>query len=85
MIEARACQRSPVVTSSASSLPEVIGDAGFGIDPDDPRQIGGSIIATIVQEELAAELREKGLKQAAEFSWEKTAIETLSIYDKLRV
>jgi glycosyltransferase involved in cell wall biosynthesis len=72
----------PVVASSASSLPEVLGDAGFALDPDDPRQIGGSIIATIVQEELAAELREKGLKRAAEYSWEKTAIETLGVYTK---
>jgi glycosyltransferase involved in cell wall biosynthesis len=81
-LEAMACG-VPVVTSNASSLPEVIGEAGFGLDPDDARQIGGSIIATIVQEELAAELKQKGLERAAEFSWERTATETLMIYDRL--
>jgi hypothetical protein len=45
--------------------------------------MGGSIIATIVQEELAAELKQKGLEQAAKFSWEKTATETLMIYTSL--
>jgi glycosyltransferase involved in cell wall biosynthesis len=73
----------PVVTSNASSLPEVIGEAGFGLDPDDARQIGGSIIATIVQEDLASELKEKGLERAAEFSWERTATETLVVYADL--
>jgi glycosyltransferase involved in cell wall biosynthesis len=81
-LEAMACG-VPVVTSNSGSLPEVVGDAGFALDPDDERQIGGSIIATIVQENLAAELKEKGLKQAARFSWEKTATETLLIYDLL--
>lgn len=81
-LEAMACG-VPVVTSSASSLPEVVGDAGFGLDPDDARQIGGSIIATIVQKELAAEMKEKGLKRAAEFSWEQTATQTLLVYDSL--
>jgi glycosyltransferase involved in cell wall biosynthesis len=81
-LEAMACG-VPVVTSNASSLPEVIGEAGFGLDPDDARQIGGSIIATIVQDDLASELKEKGLARAAEFSWERTAIETLSVYDRL--
>lgn len=81
-LEAMACG-VPVVTSNASSLPEVIGEAGFSLDPDDARQIGGSIIATIVQEELAAELKQKGLKRAAEFSWEQTTTKTLLVYDSL--
>ena len=73
----------PVVASNSSSLPEVIGDAGFALDPDDHRQIAGSIIATVVQENLAAELKQKGLEQAAKFSWEKTATETLMAYDRI--
>jgi glycosyltransferase involved in cell wall biosynthesis len=81
-LEAMACG-TPVVTSNSSSLPEVVGSAGFANDPDDERQMGGSIIATIVQEELAAELKQKGLEQAAKFSWDKTATETLMIYTKL--
>jgi len=81
-LEAMACG-VPVVASNRSSLPEVIGDAGFMLDPDDHRGIGGSIIATIVQENLAKELRQKGIVQAAKFSWEKTATETLLIYNQI--
>ncbi|HSG16368.1 MAG TPA: glycosyltransferase family 1 protein [Anaerolineae bacterium] len=81
-LEAMACG-VPLITSDRSSLPEVVGDAAFTLDPDDDRQIGGSIIAAVMQEELAAEMREKGLSQAANFSWEKTATETLLIYDKI--
>ena len=73
----------PLIASDRSSLPEVVGDAAFTLDPDDARQIGGSIIAALTQEELAAEMRAKGLAQAAQFSWEKTATETLMIYDRL--
>jgi glycosyltransferase involved in cell wall biosynthesis len=81
-LEAMACG-VPVVSSNSSSLVEVIGDAGFALDPDDERHIGGAIISTIVQKELAADMKEKGLKQAAKFSWEKTATETLLVYDHL--
>jgi glycosyltransferase involved in cell wall biosynthesis len=79
VLEAMACG-TPVIASHSSSLPEVIGDAGFALDPDDERQMAGSIIAAVIQEPLAAEMREKGLAQAARFSWEKTATETLLVY-----
>jgi glycosyltransferase involved in cell wall biosynthesis len=79
VLEAMACG-TPVVTSNAASLPELAGAAAFEIDPDDPRRLGAAIIALCVQEELHAEMREKGLAQAAQFTWEKTARETLAAY-----
>jgi glycosyltransferase involved in cell wall biosynthesis len=81
-LEAMACGTA-VVASDSGSLIEVIGDAGFAVHPDAPRDMAGAIIATIVQENLAAELRQKGLAQAAKFSWEKTATETALVYDKV--
>ncbi|MBK8987006.1 MAG: glycosyltransferase family 4 protein [Chloroflexi bacterium] len=80
VLEAMACGTA-VVTSSSTSLPEVVGEAGFVVDPDDARGMAGAIIATIVQENLAADLRQKSIQQAAAFSWEKTATETLLVYD----
>lgn len=81
-LEAMACG-TPVVAGDGGSLLEVIGPAGFAIDPDDVRNMAGSIIATIMQPELAAELRQKGVEQAAKFTWEKTATETLLVYDQV--
>ena len=80
VLEAMACGTA-VVTSNATSLPEVVGDAGFTVDPDDARGMAGAIIATIIQDNLAAEMRQNSQTQAANFSWEKTATETLLIYD----
>jgi glycosyltransferase involved in cell wall biosynthesis len=73
----------PVVTTDASSLPEVVGDAGFTVDPDDERGMAGSIIATIMQENLAADLRQKAKQQAEKFSWQDTATQTVLVYDKV--
>ena len=82
VLEAMACG-TPVVTSNATSIPEVVGEAGFNIDPDDARGMAGAIIATIIQDNLAADMRQSSQKQAAEFSWEKTAMQTLMIYDQV--
>jgi glycosyltransferase involved in cell wall biosynthesis len=81
-LEAMACG-TPVVAGDGGALLEVIGPAGFALDPDDVRNMAGSIIATIMQPELAAELRQKGLEQAAKFNWEKTALETVWVYDRV--
>jgi glycosyltransferase involved in cell wall biosynthesis len=82
VLEALACG-APVVTTNVSSLPEVVGEAGFQVDPDDARGMGGAILATLVQEEVAANLRTRGPLHAAEFSWARTAEETLAIYERV--
>ena len=74
---------TPVVTTNRTSLPEVVGEAGFAVDADDARQMAGAIISTIIQDNLRAEMRQDGLTQAKQFSWEKTATETLLVYDKI--
>jgi glycosyltransferase involved in cell wall biosynthesis len=79
ILEAMACG-TPVVTSNATSLPELAGAAAFQIDPDDSRQLSAALIALCTQEDLRREMREKGLAQAAHFTWEKTAAETLAAY-----
>jgi glycosyltransferase involved in cell wall biosynthesis len=82
VLEAMACG-TPVVTSDATSIPEIVGDAGFTVNPDDARGMAGAIISTIIQENLAVEMRQNSKNQASKFSWEKTATETLLIYDQV--
>jgi glycosyltransferase involved in cell wall biosynthesis len=79
VLEALACG-TPLVTSDASSLPELVGDAGFAVDPDDVQELAGAILACLVDDSLAAELRRRGPEQAARFSWAQTAQETLAAY-----
>lgn len=79
-LEAMSCG-TPVVTTNSTSLPEVVGPAAFTVDADDVREMAGAIIASVIQENLQAELRQKGLEQAAKFSWQRTATETALIYD----
>jgi glycosyltransferase involved in cell wall biosynthesis len=79
VLEALACG-TPLITSNASSLPELVGDAGFALDPDDVRGLAGAILACLLDDGLAAELRRRGSAQAARFSWSRAAQETLEVY-----
>jgi glycosyltransferase involved in cell wall biosynthesis len=78
-LEAMACG-TPVVGVDASSMPEVVGNAGYLVEPDDARAMAGAILSILTQEELAATLSERGLTQAGRFSWERTARQTLAAY-----
>jgi glycosyltransferase involved in cell wall biosynthesis len=78
-LEAMACG-TPVVVSDRASLPEVVGKAGLLIDPDDDEDIAQAITRVLTDEPLRARMREDGLAQAACFSWEGTARETLAVY-----
>ena len=79
VLEALACG-APLVASNTSSVPELVGDSGFAVDPDDVRSLAGAILACLVDEQLAAELRRRGPEQASKFSWTQVARETLAIY-----
>jgi glycosyltransferase involved in cell wall biosynthesis len=79
VLESMACG-TPVVTSNAASLPELAGAAAFQVDPADTRRLGAAIIALCVQEDLHTQMRDTGFVQAAKFTWEKTARETLAAY-----
>lgn len=81
-LEAMACG-APVITTTAGSLPEVVGDAAFTVDPDNERDMAGAIIATVIQSELAADMKQRGLTQAARFNWRETAHQTLLVYDRV--
>ncbi len=83
VLEALACG-TPLVTSNRSSLPELLGNAGFAVDPDDVQALAGAILACLVDEQLAAELRRRGPEQAARFTWKRTAQETWAAYREVQ-
>ncbi|MFZ6027462.1 MAG: glycosyltransferase family 4 protein [Chloroflexota bacterium] len=81
-LEAMACG-TPVVCSNASSLPEVVGDAGLLVPPDAPTALANALEQVLVSPELHAALKERGHQQAGRFTWEETARRTLAVYESL--
>jgi glycosyltransferase involved in cell wall biosynthesis len=82
VLEAMACG-CPVISSNASSLPEVAGDAAVLVDPLDPEGLVRQMELVLTDTALRQGLRERGLKQAAQFSWDRTAQETIAVYRKV--
>lgn len=78
-MEAMACG-TPVVAARATSLPEVVADAGLLCDPDSAQEFSAAIGRILREPALRAQLREKGLARVRDFSWEETARRTLAVY-----
>ena len=74
---------TPVVTANSSSLPEVAGEAALLVDPYNVAEIAAAMRRVLEDRELAEALRQKGLARAATFTWEKTARETIAVYEKV--
>ncbi len=78
-LEAMACG-TPTVVANRSSLPEVVGEAGLLVDPDDPQSIAEGLHRVLTDPVLAGQLRQAGLARARSFTWEATARVVLETY-----
>jgi len=77
-VEAMACG-CPVVAADTGALPEVAGDAATFCNPNDPADIGKAILRLVNDPAYRAAQREKGLKRAATYTWDRCAVQTLAV------
>lgn len=73
----------PVISSNSSSLPEVVGKAGILIDPKDTVELKAKMLQLISDSELRESMSSSSLRQAAKFTWEKTAECVKEIYKQI--
>jgi len=81
ILEAMACH-VPVVTSRASCLPEVAGDAALLVDSHDEADLARAMTRITTDPALRAALVERGIRRAQEFTWERCARETLAVLER---
>jgi len=82
LLEAMASS-TPIITSNITSMPEIVGDAGILIDPYDANSIEAAIEEIVFDRSKREYLIAAGLKRANNFSWDKTAKETLEVFNSL--
>jgi len=73
----------PVVASDSSAIKEVVDEFGILVEPDDIEQWAYRIGQVLTDSELSQTLAGRGIFRAAQFSWQKTARETLEVYEKV--
>ncbi|MEN6546101.1 MAG: glycosyltransferase family 1 protein [Armatimonadia bacterium] len=72
----------PAIAADATSLPEVAGEAALLVDPLDPQAVADAMLRLATEPALAEQLRDRGRARVQEFTWERTARETLEVYRK---
>ncbi|RFZ75975.1 glycosyltransferase family 1 protein [Lacrimispora amygdalina] len=82
-LEAMACG-VPIITSNVSSLPEVVQDAGYLIDPFSAEDLSEAMFEIISNTEHRKRLIERGLKRAKEFTWKGSAERLRSVYENMQ-
>jgi glycosyltransferase involved in cell wall biosynthesis len=75
---------TPVISSNASSLPEIVGDAAMLVEPEAAVAWAESIRIVVSDPPRLTRMRERGIAQARLFSWQRTARETLAVYESIR-
>jgi glycosyltransferase involved in cell wall biosynthesis len=78
-LEAMACE-TPVVSSNAAGLPEVVDDAGLMRAPNDIEGLTKDLLEVLGNDSLRKQLIQRGLERVKYFSWERCARETIRIY-----
>ncbi len=81
ILEAMACGTA-VVCSNASALPEVAGQAALLVDPYSVEGLAGAMSRVLSDEGLRRHLACEGLERAGQFSWDKTARQTIEVYSQ---
>jgi glycosyltransferase involved in cell wall biosynthesis len=82
VLEAMQCG-CPVISSNTSSLPEVVGDAGFLVSPIDKDALCQSILKLYCNSDLRKNYSQYSVDRSALFGWEKTVTETLEVYERI--
>jgi glycosyltransferase involved in cell wall biosynthesis len=82
VLEAMQCG-APVITSNTSSLPEVVGDAALSVDPTDEDALVQAMTDALLNSDLAAELRRRGVERAKTFTWRRTVDEAVAAYGEM--
>jgi len=82
ILEAMECG-TPVITSNVSSMPEVAGNAAILVDPNNVQEIVEKMNNIVKSKTLRKQLIESGLKRVKQFSWERTASQTLKVFNEI--
>ena len=73
----------PVITSNISSLPEVVGDAGILIDPNNIDEIAKAMVEVLSNSTKREEMIQKGLERSKKFLWKNSAEQMLKIFESV--
>jgi len=73
----------PVVCSNVASLPEVAGEGALFFNPLSVQEMAEAIARVLKDKTLRENLQKKGFENVARFSWEKTARETVAVYERV--
>lgn len=74
---------TPVIASNTTSVPEVAGDAALLVDPSDSSSIAAAMLRLVGDAALAGQLRERGVRRARAYTWDRTAAMTHAVYQQV--